>query len=182
MSVVSQKLKYQKSSTTHEISLYNSAVDVDANYWAMRAGGYEVYFGLTTYTGSNRASDLRGRETSSQAMMKEALIDFSSGTIVMSIVSCPSGWTRVSAWDNTYIRAAATPGGTGGGSHTHDVTVPARTTSTYTYTSGPNVGLNPDTFPAQGESHSHSFPSVVETSEVGINLPAYYNIIFCKKD
>lgn len=37
-------------------------------------------------------------------------------------VACPSGWTRVSAWDDKFIRGATTYGGTGGssGTHTHE--------------------------------------------------------------
>ncbi len=46
-----------------------------------------------------------------------------SGAVVLSSSSCPAGWTRLSAADGRFIRAAATAGGTGGAdTHTHTLT------------------------------------------------------------
>ncbi len=39
--------------------------------------------------------------------------------------TCPTGWTRVTAWDDKFIRGAATYGGTGGSSSTHTHTCDA---------------------------------------------------------
>src|SRR3990170_1853164 len=39
--------------------------------------------------------------------------------VVVFNVSCPTGWTRVTAWDDKFIRGASSYGGTGGSSGTH---------------------------------------------------------------
>src|SRR3990170_157745 len=39
--------------------------------------------------------------------------------VVVFNVSCPAGWTRVSAWDDKFLRGASSYGGTGGSSGTH---------------------------------------------------------------
>ena len=39
--------------------------------------------------------------------------------VVVFNVSCPAGWARVSAWDDTFLRGASSYGGTGGSSGTH---------------------------------------------------------------
>ena len=45
-----------------------------------------------------------------------------SGMIAIFVAACPTGWTRVSAWDGKYLRGAASYGGAGGAA-THDHTV-----------------------------------------------------------
>jgi hypothetical protein len=46
-----------------------------------------------------------------------------SGAVVMSSVSCPSGWTRLAAADNRVLRGATVAGGTGGSdTHGHSLT------------------------------------------------------------
>jgi len=68
-----------------------------------------------------------------------------SGMIGMFDASCPSGWTRVSAWDAKFIRGAASYGGTGGSdththagpSHTHGIVAHGHAASAHTHT-GPS--------------------------------------------
>lgn len=44
------------------------------------------------------------------------------GSVLLSTVACPAGWTRLSAADNRVLRGAAAAGGTGGSdTHTHTV-------------------------------------------------------------
>jgi hypothetical protein len=68
-----------------------------------------------------------------------------SGLIAMFDAACPSGWTRVSAWDSKMIRGASSYGGTGGSdahthtgpSHTHSVAAHGHTASSHTH-AGPS--------------------------------------------
>jgi len=48
-----------------------------------------------------------------------------SGWIAMFDAACPSGWTRVSAWDSKFLRGAAAYDVVGGGAATHTHTVAA---------------------------------------------------------
>jgi hypothetical protein len=84
-----------------------------------------------------------------------------SGMIGMFDVACPSGWTRVSAWDNKFIRGAATYGGTGGSaththsgpSHTHNTTDHTHIDATHSHTSPSHTHLGPSHDHFAGHSH-----------------------------
>lgn len=61
--------------------------------------------------------------------------------------ACPTGWTRVSALDDKFLRCAATYGGTGGssGTHTHTCSGVVAHTHTVSYTT------------ASDGAHTHSY-------------------------
>jgi hypothetical protein len=163
-----------------------------------------------------------------------------SGMIGMFDASCPSGWTRVSAWDAKFIRGAASYGGTGGSdththagpSHTHEIVAHGHAASVHTHT-GPshshaqNDGGDEDEYNQDeiiayflsgdyfrdevtgGASVNHYMGSGVSAGGTGASgshtadvnnaaaatsgagtgksgsassLPAYANVIFCKKN
>jgi len=53
-----------------------------------------------------------------------------SGMIAIFDTSCPTGWTRVSAFDGLFLRGSDTYGGTGGAeTHTHSIDPPSTATS-----------------------------------------------------
>jgi len=64
-----------------------------------------------------------------------------SGLIAIFDAACPTGWTRVSAWDSKMIRGAASYGATGGAdththtgpSHTHTYDVHTHTVTAHTH-------------------------------------------------
>ena len=124
-----------------------------------------------------------------------------SGLIVMFDVPCPTGWTRVSAWDDKFIRGAATYDAVGGGAaththyflyhdhaHTHAVGSFALNASTGSVT----IGLTGDNFAAHAHTHAGgalaSNAAAFDSADDGDSdvantaLPPYVNMIFCKKD
>lgn len=80
-----------------------------------------------------------------------------SGLIAMFDTSCPATWTRVSAWDNKFVRGGSTYVLAGGGADTHTHSVdPASTTST-------SSGSHTHTISTDG-AHTHSVDVTVTTS------------------
>ena len=55
----------------------------------------------------------------SSAIGHGVLLPAGDKLIAVFNTTCPTGWTRVVAWDDKFIRGAATYGGTGGSSGTH---------------------------------------------------------------
>ena len=160
-----------------------------------------------------------------------------SGLIAIFDVACPTGWTRVTAFDSLFVRGAATYGGTGGAdahthgigsyaaageaththdvgtlavanesAHTHQVDPPITTSSMSANTtvqsgSGAGVAAQDHTHTtdiaafasAAGSAHAHGLSGATAagashahalsgTSASGSTLPAYINVVFCKKD
>ena len=124
-----------------------------------------------------------------------------SGIILIFDAACPTGWTRVSAFDSNFIRGAAAYGATSGGTgHVHSYQAH---THTHTHSGGYAIAgaagtVNVDTgsgssAPKGLDGHTHVYgPSAVDAgsasqamgSSEGPNtdLPSYINVIFCKKD
>lgn len=105
---------------------------------------------------------------------------YPSGMILAFDTACPSGWTRVSAWDSKFIMGNATYGTTGGTqSHIHDCTPGAKVS--WTASAGDStVGGTDGSCSTIQHSHSVTY-STTATSNV-TNNPPYINVIFCKKD
>jgi hypothetical protein len=85
-----------------------------------------------------------------------------AGMIAMFDTSCPATWTRVSAWDNKFVRGGATYSAAGGGSDSHTHTVdPASTASSadgaHSHTVDPLAVTS-----AAGGSHSHTTNTVAD--------------------
>jgi len=55
----------------------------------------------------------------SSAIGRGVMLPTGDKLIAVFNTTCPTGWTRVTAWDDKFIRGAATYGGTGGSSGTH---------------------------------------------------------------
>ena len=55
----------------------------------------------------------------SSAIGRGVMLPTGDKLIAVFNTTCPTGWTRVAAWDDKFIRGAATYGGTGGTSGTH---------------------------------------------------------------
>jgi len=136
----------------------------------------------------------------SELVAGEAGIPTGGKAIVMFNVSCPTGWTRVTAFDSKFIRGATTYGGTGG-SNTHTHTgMPSHDhtggtgadghTHAYGSAGGPFVtgaGLNATLASGSGQttgsdSHSHTISGEGGGTSTSDNVPAYVNVIFCSKD
>lgn len=92
---------------------------------------------------------------------------------------CPSGWTRVSAFDNNFLRGSSTSGGTGGNSeHTHTFD-PASKQVSYSLVHSSDWG--PDEISHLNQHyHTINIPSTV--SGPAEHIPPYINVVFCKKD
>jgi hypothetical protein len=81
-----------------------------------------------------------------------------TGSVVMSTIACPAGWTRLSAADARVIRGAATASGTGGAdTHTHSISgsTAAQTVSTTGSTASSGVSISGSTG-STSISHTHS--------------------------
>jgi hypothetical protein len=95
-----------------------------------------------------------------------------SGTFIMPFnASCPAGWTRFTALDGRFPQGSPTPGGTGGGNHTHTISGTTGGPSDITaYSSGEES--------ASTSTHTHPFSA---TTSAKVDLPLYYNVTFCYK-
>lgn len=131
-----------------------------------------------------------------------SVMEIPSGAIAIFRSSCPSGWTRVSAWDNRFIRGASSYGGTGGAStHTHAISSLANHThsvSSHQHGFG-ETGVNSTTDSpgtgsgislSQGHIHYGGGASGSSTDTLSANsptagsassLPAYIAVVFYKK-
>jgi hypothetical protein len=127
-----------------------------------------------------------------------------SGLIGIFDAACPTGWTRVSAWDSKMIRGAAAYGATGGAdththshlhtvsAHTHDqiysskdqtvsaslVVAVAPSGSAMTVTGGGGAAA----YRMQSGAASGGSGNTGNDATAGSSLPAYISVIFCKKD
>lgn len=78
------------------------------------------------------------------------------GAIAIFDVDCPSGWTRVSAWDGKFSRGAASYGGSGGAAtHTHDLPNHTHTTTNHAHTA-PTHAHTVGSHTHVGASHTHT--------------------------
>ncbi len=127
-------------------------------------------------------------------------------TMLFAQASAPSGWTKISTYDNAMIRVVSGSGGGSGGSDDPTIMnkIPAHTHIASTNTTGHHthtgVGWNggfvaPNTYPgfdgtgdsvAQTTSHgagNHSHTVTVNQNTGSANwTPKYYNVIFARKN
>lgn len=114
----------------------------------------------------------------------------SSGTLPSGIIlafdaTCPSGWTRVSAFDGLYLRGASTYGGTGGGSsHSHDGwNFTTRSIDINDITSAGYALSGSGDYIYDGISAgSTTFYPVEADFAAATFTPLYVDVIFCKKN
>jgi hypothetical protein len=127
-----------------------------------------------------------------------------SGLIAIFDAACPTGWTRVSAWDSKMIRGASTYGGLGGAdthTHSHVHTQAAHThnqvagsqnqvTSANLIVANQSNGLamtvtggaGSTAYQMQSGAASGGGADTASDATAGSSLPAYISVIFCKKD
>ena len=132
----------------------------------------------------------------SELVSGEAGIPTGGRAIVMFNVSCPAGWTRVTALDSKFIRGATTYGGTGGadththtgvashqhgavGSHAHSYTAP---TGSYAAAAGSQVLPSSTVGTTTGDAGAHQHAAAGSGVSTSSNVPAYVSVIFCVKD
>ncbi len=122
-----------------------------------------------------------------------------AGAILVFDAACPSGWTRVSAFDGKFVRGAAAYGATGGAdTHTHSYAshTHPHTHAGYSFAAAPEAV----TIDAAGGSstgyaatiHTHTLiatgptnafdTTAAGTTDAGNSIPAYQDVIFCKKN
>lgn len=94
--------------------------------------------------------------------------------ILLSTVSCPSGWTRASEYDSKFPLGNPSYGATGGSNtHTHTITG--------TLSGATNYYLDPGGADSIRASSSHTHTFTITTSESS-NVPPYLSMIFCTKN
>jgi hypothetical protein len=95
--------------------------------------------------------------------------------------SCPSGWTRVSAWDDKFLMGSSTYNLTGGGStdHRHTVDLPPYYTSHLNRNLEPDVGIgSPKRYYVPSE-HVHTLDVPSGNSLYTDNIPECIDVVFC---
>ena len=80
-----------------------------------------------------------------------------SGTIGLFDAACPSGWTRVSAWDGKFLRGSATYNAAAGGAATH-----THTTAAHVHTNAGHTHVFYHTH--TGPNHTHAQASSGDTT------------------
>lgn len=180
MAEVTQKLHYRKGGVTVDISLYDSTSDMHSDYLSLRAGGKTVYAALGS-AGEIESSGLKVRKGGvTYSVMKTNRYELPTGFIAIFDTTCPSGWTRETAFDNLFLRGASAYTGVSGGSntHTHSYTRPAVNTSVYDLSNKHADGTG--TFFAS-TVHLHSVSASTIDTNSGNNEPLYTTVIFCRK-
>jgi hypothetical protein len=92
-----------------------------------------------------------------------------AGSVVMSSVACPAGWTRLAAADNRVLRGAAAAGGTGG-ADTHGHTLSGATDSQGVTITGNTAGSGVTITGNTGStsiSHTHGVTQNTTTAAAG---------------
>jgi len=131
-----------------------------------------------------------------------------AGIIAVFDAACPTGWTRVAAWDGQFVRGAASYGGSGGTSlHGHTTPVHAHTTPdhyhhitigalNYTYgvfvvftsAADKNLLASAGAGSARGAVGLISDGAGTSGNNVpgnwgdGSTVPEYVDVVFCKKN
>ncbi len=183
MSKSSKKLRYRRGGKDYAISLYTTSAEVGSHRARVRVGNADLYAKLGSASDPN-ASHLRIRKSNTDyAFLFEALEQLPTGFIGMFSGSCPSGWTRDSAFDNRFLRGASSYGGTGGAAaHTHTYSIPTVVSSTFTDLM--NYRWLNDSGTAgnfkREHNHTYSVASAVTTTSTD-NQPPYRKIVFCRK-
>jgi hypothetical protein len=125
-----------------------------------------------------------------------------TGTVILWDQSneCPAGYTRAGTFDGRWLRGSSSPGGTGGAeTHTHDLghvhEMGGHTHGGTTFGGNAGAGSNPDSSEPEAPrgSHTHTLgtvgpsPSTTGAPSVSLtgtasNVPAYADVLFCRKD
>ena len=106
-----------------------------------------------------------------------------SGLIAIFDTACPSGWTRVAAFDSKFLRGYATYGGTGGmETHYHTVDPPNTNTGAAVFNWEDRRGQGTDYTNYATPAHYHTVNIAAFDSASSNSLPPYINVIFCKKN
>ena len=93
--------------------------------------------------------------------------------------SCPSGWVRVSAWDDKFVMGKSSYGTTGGAAtHTHTFKAAATTSGVEPGTHRVNQPLTNLTGIDWNHTHSVAAQSGLVSTAVA-NWPAYIDVLFC---
>jgi hypothetical protein len=179
MAEIAKKLYYKKNEVEYSINLYDSTTDVGPNYLTVKVDNNLAYAKCGPFD-DMVASDLTVKMSDTiYAVLSSNLVDLPSGYIAMFESSCPSGWTRETAFDNSFLRGASTYGGTGGGdTHTHSYTTGNVNTSTFNANN--QQVKNTVTYSYTG-NHYHYKTIEADSTETS-SLPPYLNIVFCRKD
>jgi hypothetical protein len=126
------------------------------------------------------------------------------GIILIADANCPSGWTRVSAFDGLFVRGASSYGGTGGGGththshthtsgyHAHDQNADAQSyvvdaakivvASSYEVSADMSQGSAGASHYSMGSGFLQKSLTLGTDAAAGTVLPAYIEVIFCKKN
>jgi len=125
------------------------------------------------------------------------------GIILMADAACPTGWTRVAAFDGLFVRGASSYGGTGGGgthSHSHLHTGTGHThaqsygASNQVINAATRVAAAADINSVMSQSGGagtayemlsgflSTAPTAGTDATTATVLPAYIEVLFCKKN
>ncbi len=95
-----------------------------------------------------------------------------TGMIAIFDATCPTGWTRVSAFDNLFLRGSATYGTSAGAdAHTHTGPSHTHTGPSHTHT-GPSHTHTGPSHTHTGPSHTHDSNWEAGTNDAGSNIGA----------
>jgi hypothetical protein len=110
--------------------------------------------------------------------------DYPSGMIVPFDTACPTGWTRYTALDSKFPRAAATSGGTGGSDaqHRHQVNPSSQYCTQYQISQTIICSASTAIKSTAKINHTHYFNLPNTNTSYHISLPTYINVVYCKKD
>lgn len=122
-----------------------------------------------------------------------------SGMVGIFDTSCPSNWTRVTAFDNRLLYGASSYGATGGsdthshsesghshtGTHTHSVgTLGLSAGDTYIQigAGGTTISSGSHTHTISGTSGTPTISAGTITINSGNTLPPYISVVFCERN
>lgn len=187
MGEITEKVYHRSGGTTTSMKMYNTLLEVGDDYLDIHIDGATAYLPLGPVSDPRASSFHFSLGGTTYHALTTGSIERPIGTIKPHKTSCPSGWTRDTAFDSLLLRGAASYGGAGDGVHSHTVTIPSGTTGAIAppsqgiqvpeEPSGTEVGQ----YPGAGVTHTHTFVSQAVSSASGTVLPAYFTVVLCRR-
>lgn len=188
MGLITEKFYHRAGGVSTAMNLYNTLTEVGDDFLSIQIDGATAYLPLGPVS-DPRASSFHFRKGgTTYYALTTGSVALPSGSIFIFDTTCPSGWTRETAFDADCLMGSSTYNSAhGDGVHGHSVTIPAGTSGSYTPgVTQVRVGSEVEEFgykyAEESSAHTHSLPSATVAGASQGTEPAWFAVVFCRKD